>query len=68
MDLELVRELRDLNLALAEVQREESGQTPKDTTSQGEEDNDPWSALLDIAAKNKRITVIMYESNVWPVT
>ncbi|KAG7176566.1 Potassium channel subfamily K member 16-like [Homarus americanus] len=59
MDEELVRELRDLNVALAKVQQEETG---TETVTTGNED--AWAALLDMAAKKKRITVVMYESNV----
>ncbi|XP_068229250.1 potassium channel subfamily K member 15-like [Palaemon carinicauda] len=58
MDMELVRELRDLNIALSKVHEEESSD---DHTVLVE---DPWTALLNMAAKKKRITVVMYESNV----
>ncbi|XP_066976597.1 potassium channel subfamily K member 15-like isoform X1 [Macrobrachium rosenbergii] len=59
MDMELVRELRDLNVALAKVHEEEDSSDAHVTPAE-----DPWTALLNMAAKKKRITVIMYESNV----
>ncbi|KAK8718534.1 hypothetical protein OTU49_014672, partial [Cherax quadricarinatus] len=62
VDLDLVRELRDLNVALAKVQQQEKQQEEGLTAEAGGED--PWEALLDMAASKKRITIVMYESNV----
>lgn len=50
VDPELMRQLRDINQALAET-----GNAP---------DDNPWDALLAMAHNNKKITIVMYESAV----
>ncbi|KAK7076983.1 hypothetical protein SK128_001990 [Halocaridina rubra] len=57
MDVDLMKELRDFNIALAKVQSEDDDYNQETT-------EDPWTALLNMAEKKKRITIIMYESNV----
>ena len=59
MDPELVRELRDLNVTLAEVQRQGSA---SDTSTPAQPD--PWEALLLSTLSKRRLKLVMYESNV----
>ncbi|XP_069986574.1 two pore potassium channel protein sup-9 isoform X1 [Penaeus vannamei] len=60
VDADLVRELRDLDTAFTRVLKEEEGHQLEEK----EPENDPWTALLNMAAKKKRITILMYESSV----
>ncbi|XP_047483720.1 TWiK family of potassium channels protein 7-like isoform X1 [Penaeus chinensis] len=60
VDANLVRELRDLDSAFTRVLREEEG----GQLEEKEPEDDPWTALLNMAAKKKRITILMYESSV----
>ncbi|XP_042861232.1 potassium channel subfamily K member 15-like [Penaeus japonicus] len=60
VDADLVRELRDLDTAFTRVLKEEEG----DQLEEKEPEDDPWTALLNMAAKKKRITILMYESSV----
>nr|XP_045597846.1 TWiK family of potassium channels protein 7-like [Procambarus clarkii] len=61
VDEALVRELRDLNVALAKAQKEQTGAKEEEAAQV----DDPWTALLNLTVQGKkRITVVMYESHV----
>ncbi|XP_050689065.1 potassium channel subfamily K member 15-like [Eriocheir sinensis] len=59
VDAALVRELRDINIALEEVHRRDSTSSTPPAA-----EPDPWGALLSSTLARKRLKLVMYESNV----
>ena len=60
VDLSLIQELRALDSALNAVVNEGAPEEPE----KAQKGEDPWEALLKMAEKKTRVTVVMYETSV----